>query len=209
MWSEGDTLVVRYRDPGEKLGGARPVRVVGKRNGYLATWLPAGTEVAMPVLADGRPLRDVPLVDRFRLGRSTSLQPWAGPGILMLFPDAAAHSIWLFWSDDASFRGWYVNLERRHVWHERGCDTRDHILDLWCERPREWEWKDEDELADAVASDIVSPSDADEIRAEGERIARRIEQWLPPFSDGWEQWQPNPDWPLPALPDDWAAWNHA
>ena len=23
---------------------------------------------------------------------------------------------------------------------------RDHVLDLWCNRPGQWEWKDEDEL---------------------------------------------------------------
>jgi len=204
MWSEGDTLLVRYRHHGDKLEGARPVRVIGERSGYLATWLPAGTEVAMPVLADGRPLRSVPLADRFMLDRATSLRPWAGPGIVMLLPQAAAHSIWLFRKADGAFWGWYVNLESRHVWHERGCDTRDHILDLFCERPGEWEWKDEDELEAAVALGIVPPSAADEIRVEGERVARMIERWQRPFSDRWEDWQPNPSWPLPSLPDGWA-----
>ena len=40
--------------------GARPLRVVGERSGYLATWLAPGTIVATPQLADGRDLRSVP-----------------------------------------------------------------------------------------------------------------------------------------------------
>jgi hypothetical protein len=31
-----------------------------------------------------------------------------------------------------------------------------------------------------------------------------IERWEPPFSDGWENWRPDPAWPLPVLPDGWA-----
>ena len=72
-------------------------------------------------------------------------------------------------------------------------------------RRREWRWKDEDELEQAVAYGVVPPSHAEEIRAEGERVAGMIERWEPPFSDGWEAWEPDPAWPLPQLPDDWDA----
>ena len=88
--------------------------------------------------------------------------------------------------------GLVVNLEQKHVWHARGCDTRDHVLDLWCERPREWRWKDEDELEQAVVHGVMPRSLADEIRTEGERVAGMIERWEPPFSDGWERWEPDP-----------------
>jgi len=49
----------------------------------------------------------------------------------------------------------------------------------------------------------VTPELAGEIRAEGERVARLIERWEPPFSDGWEDWRPDPAWPLPVLPPGW------
>ena len=203
-WGAGDTFLMRYRDPTDVLGGARPLRVICERNAYLVTWMPAGTRVAMPVLADGRPLRSVPLVERFKLARSTSLQPWRGPGILVLIPNDAAHSVWLFWKDDGTFWGWYVNLERKHEWNARGCDTRDHVLDVWCERPRDWEWKDSDELEEAVRHGVIPVNYAAEVRAEGERVAGVIERWDSPFSDGWEDWRPDPAWPLPELPPDWA-----
>jgi hypothetical protein len=114
----GDTLVMRYPD------GARPVRVIGERSGYLATWLPAGTVCAAPVMANGAPIRSVPLRERFAGERKTQLQAWEG-------------------------------------------------------------------------------QDAAEIRAEGERVAGMIERWDPPFSDGWEKWQPDSAWPPPKLSPDW------
>lgn len=121
----------------------------------------------------------------------------------MLVPRSGAHSIWLFWHDDGTFRGWYVNLERPHVWHPAGCDTRDDLLDLTCERPGEWHWKDEDELAAAVEAGAVPVSLAREIRLEGERVGRLIERWKSPFCDGWEAWRPEPGWAAPALPAGW------
>lgn len=202
----GETIVIRYVRDGI-VRGARPVRVVGERNGYLATWLPAGTIVANPVLANGAGLRSVPLEERFTTERraTPALQRWQGEGILKLFPEHAAHSIWLFWRDDQSFWGWYVNLEALHVRSGNRIDTRDHVLDLWCERPREFQWKDEDELMLAVEQGFVTTDLAADIRAEGERVARMIEAWEPPFSDGWESWTADPSWPLPVLPPDWDA----
>jgi hypothetical protein len=198
-WREGDAFLVRYESIDGVIRGARPTRVVGERNGYLATWLPAGTPVATPILADGRGLRECTIEERFTVARSSEIGAWRPDGILMLFPRAGAHSVWVFPS------GWYVNLERKHVWHDRGVDTRDHVLDLWCDRPREWQWKDELELEQAIGHGVVAPDYAAEIRAEGERVARMIERWEPPFSDGWEDWRSDPAWGLPELPSDWAA----
>ena len=32
-----------------------------------------------------------------------------------------------------------------------------------------------------------------------------IESYGPPFRDGWERWRARPEWPAPAIPDDWDA----
>jgi hypothetical protein len=204
MWSEGDEFLVRYESLDGAIRGARPTRVVGERNGYLATWLAAGTTVATPRLADGRDVRAAPPHERYAGPRSSHVGPWRGEGILMLFPDAAAHSIWLFWKETGEFWGWYVNLERLHEWTARGVDTRDHALDIWTEEPRAFSWKDADELADAVEVGAFTQAQADEIWCEGKRVAGMIERWQSPFADGWERWRPDPAWPTPQLPDDWA-----
>ena len=201
-WRPGDEILLRYGRNG-RIFGARPLRVVEERNGYLAAWLAPGTEIVEPVLEDGRPIRSAPLDERFRVGRSAVRRAWRGRGILKLIPRAGAHSVWVFWGETGRFRGWYVNLERRHRVWERGLDTSDHTLDVWVEPTRRWRWKDEDELEGAVAAGRYTAVEAGEIRAEGRRVVRLAERRRPPFSDGWERWQPDPDWPVPALPEDW------
>ena len=197
---------MRYRTLGQDtLLGARPLRFLGVRNGYVAGWLPGGTDVADPVLADGRPLRAVEPEAWFSDDLASVRRPWSGDALVMLVPLAGAHSVWLFWDEAGTFGNWYVNLERPHVWHAKGCDTRDTLLDVVCEAPRRWRWKDEDELEIAVAVGAITREDAASVRAEGDRVVAAIERWASPFVDGWERWRPDPSWPAPELPADWDA----
>jgi predicted RNA-binding protein associated with RNAse of E/G family len=123
----------------------------------------------------------------------------------MIAEAGAAHSVYVTWGKDGELVGWYVNLEE--PWRESpfGFDTTDHLLDVWIDPDRGWRWKDEDELAEAVELGLFTPAKADAIRAEGERAIERIEAWSTPFDEGWETWRPDPDWPLPELPDSWDA----
>src|SRR5437899_3324658 len=41
------------------------------------------------------------------------------------------------------------------------------------------------------------------VRQAGRRAVGVIRAWGPPFRDRWEDWRPDPDWPVPALPADW------
>ena len=56
---------------------------------------------------------------------------------------------------------------------------------------------------DTFELDLFSPEQAEEFRAEGERAIERIEAWSAPFDEGWENWLPDPAWPLPSLPNGW------
>jgi uncharacterized protein len=203
-WRPGEHILMRYGRNG-RFYGARPLRVVGDGGGYVAAWLAGGTPIMIPRLADGRPIRSVPIVERVLGGRSAVPGTWEGAGILKLIPAAGAYSVWLFWHENGVFLGWYVNLEERHRFWAGGIDTRDHVLDLWVEPDGSWQWKDEAELAAAVEYGALTAELAKEIRAEGERVAGMVERWECPFADGWERWRPDPAWPLPALPADWAA----
>jgi len=64
-WSPGDAFLARYESADGVIRGALPLWVVSRRSGYLATWLPGGTTVARPVLADGRGLRESSLEERY------------------------------------------------------------------------------------------------------------------------------------------------
>lgn len=192
--------MLRYVQP----PGALPVTIAEERD-LPALYLPAGTRGRWPTV-DGRTIRDAPLERRFVPSWDTEEREWTGSDVLILPEVGAAHSVWLFWTPpERRFAGWYVNLEAPWRPTTLGFETRDHTLDLWVEPDRTWSWKDEDELEVALAVGHYSDAEAAAIRAEGERVVERIEAWSSPFCDDWEEWGPDPDWPIPELPPDWEA----
>jgi hypothetical protein len=186
----GDAVLLRYRWL-ERVYGAVPARVVASEDGLTALWVAAGTPVR-------RPLGRTPIATLARGEWRPDPGTWRPPGVLMLHPTRASHSLWLFWRSDGRFRGWYANLELPWRETELGWDTRDHILDVWAEPDGKWRWKDEDEFADAQAHGLLGADEAAAVRAEGERVMR--ETRLP---TGWEDWRPDPSWEVPTLPDGW------
>jgi predicted RNA-binding protein associated with RNAse of E/G family len=191
----GDAVALReiYRG---RVWAARPWTVVRDDSELLVLWIPAGTRTKVPARPTGERLRmqadEWMLVDN----------QWHSEGTLRLAIPGDAHSILLFWRE-WTFLGWYVNLEeplrRMHV----GFDYLDHKLDLVIWADGSWEWKDEDELEEAVDAGILTPLDAREIRDEGERVLAQYEIGASPFRDGWENWRPDPAWPVPVLPAGW------
>ena len=199
-WQPGETIVLRYRSIDGAFRSARPLTVVEDGPRWLVTHLPEDTVVAVPVLTDGRGLRDVALAERWAHPRSTVLRPWTRSDLVMLFPRDREFSLWLF-RERGALRGWYVNLEERHVRGARTIDTRDAVLDLWVPAETgEPQWKDEDELEAAIVQGRVTADEAARIRAEGERIVAER-----PWPTGWEDFVPDPAWPPPELPDGWEA----
>jgi uncharacterized protein len=185
MWSEGDVVVGRH------LVGDRPWHVwtgtvVRDDSDVLAVWLPRGAERLWPVGS---------LFGEWTYERSRISAPE-----LRLSSPGVAHSILLFWSETDEFRGWYVNLEDPLRRTELGYDYEDHFLDVWVEPDGSWRWLDEDELEEAVERGMLGDAKAREIRAEGERV---VEAW--PFPTGWEDFRPDPAWPLPTFPEGWDA----
>jgi hypothetical protein len=144
----------------------------------LALWIPPGAPCLRPEVRAELPYGQ-PLVER----------PWLAPGVLQLWPAGAAHAVWVF------EQGWYVNLQEPFRRSPIGVDTADHLLDLVRTRDGDWRWKDEDELAAAVAGGFVSSEEAAAVRAEAERVVA-----ADAFPTGWEDWEPDPSWPVPSLP---------
>jgi predicted RNA-binding protein associated with RNAse of E/G family len=127
---------------------------------------------------------------------------WFG-GRLMLAELGASHSVYVSWGEGGEFVGWYVNLEDPWRGSPYGFDTTDHFLDIWVEPDRSWRWKDENHLAEAVDLGLFTAAQAKAMRAEGERVIDRIESSTGPFDEGWENWLPDPAWPLPTIPEGW------
>ena len=66
-----------------------------------------------------------------------------------------------------------------------------------------YEWKDEDELAEAVARGMVSDRSAHDIRWAGERAVEHVLLREPPFDVDWHAWRPDPGWEALSLPEGW------
>jgi len=102
-----------------------------------------------------------------------------------------------FWNDaTGEFLGHYVNLQAPLRRTPLGYDSGDHVLDIVVAPDGAWRWKDEDEFAEAIQLEHFTPSEAAEVRAEGERVIAGLPSLLP---TGWETWRPDPAWPVSAL----------
>jgi hypothetical protein len=205
-WAPGETVIWRYARPGHTSESVRPMRVVRDDSHGLAAWLPAGTPLLRPVLADGGDLRSVPVAERFdvdRHGRANRLDTWRGHGILKVAPMGVPWSVWLFWGDGGDFRGWYVNLESVHERRDHEVLTEDHVLDVVVHPDRTVARKDEDELAAAVRAGRFTATEAAAIEDDAATVEDLVHRWGSPFSDGWELWRPDTSWPVPVLPADY------
>jgi hypothetical protein len=186
LWQPGAEIVWRERWRGRTYA-ALPVRVVLDSREQTAVYLGEGTAFGF----DEWPFEgDHPWKTR---------GAWTGHGVLILLRPGEAHSIWHFWEEPGRrFARWYVNLQAPFVRDGDGLDTQDHELDLVVEADGSWRWKDEEKMEDWVRQGRFTGEDVAAIRAEGERV---LAAW--PFPTGWEDWQPDPAWTVPALPDGW------
>ncbi|HET7386045.1 MAG TPA: hypothetical protein VFJ19_05195 [Nocardioidaceae bacterium] len=100
----------------------------------------------------------------------------------------------------------YVNLElvhQRPVDGSRRVHTRDLTLDLWLEGDDVW-LKDADELDAFTAAGWYSPDQARVIREVAEQarfVLAEHAAW--PLDEGWETWQPAPEWDEPLDLPEW------
>lgn len=200
-FSPGTPVLYRTVDENQALTSVLPVRVVEDTPDQVTLWLPIGTPSMKPVLHP-----DAPRSPRRWLPGTWSLEPatWTWAELLILIPLQQRHAIWVCWSAERDFLGWYVNLQGSLTRNRLGFDHWDQQLDIVVSPDRSWRYKDEDELAVVVELGRMSATQADEVRAEAERVVRQIESAQPPFTDDQAMWKPPPDWTTPSLPDDWA-----
>lgn len=195
-FAPGDVLVRREILRGEVWFGC-PTICVEDSPDLLALFLPTAPssvsrvgEVsvrAAPVAArrahrlDGARQADAATARRGALGRRVLVRP-------------AAH-----------LRRWYFNLQDPFRRTPIGVDTLDHELDLWWAADADrYVFKDVEMFAQRLVEGRY-PGQGEAIRAEGDRIAALLdagERW---WDESWSTWQPDPAWPVPHLPTNWAA----
>lgn len=194
----GEAVVLREFH-GDRLWAARPAFVLRDDGDDLAFFIPEGTRGVEAVDAEGAELR-LPHAD-WRLERSTR------PGrrsVRSFASTVTPHAVLAIWDAGWRPRCWYVNLQLPLRRSAVGFDTTDLVLDLvGTPDAVMWRWKDEDELAAAIAAGTVDGADAERIRREARALADAVTAGRPPFdADPWS-WRPDPSWGVPDLPEGW------
>ncbi|GAB2585330.1 hypothetical protein Aab01nite_53010 [Paractinoplanes abujensis] len=206
-WAPGDTVLYRYGRDG-RARFVRVGRVITDDADGLALWVAPGSPQIESVLADGRPLRAVPIAGRASLPRARRRSTWRGAGIVHFAPAAGEWSLWWFFDSAQRFTGWYGNLESsRTRWEAdgvRGVDTADRALDVWITPDGAGRWKDEDEFAALTGRPgRWSAAQVPAIRAAGEQLMSLASAGAPPFDGRWTDYRPDPRWGAVTLPDNW------
>jgi hypothetical protein len=73
---------------------------------------------------------------------------------------------------------------------QQGFDKRDQALDIVVTPDRHWSWKDEEHVEALLELGYFDLGEVERMRAEGQRVIARVEEWGAPFCDGWEKWRP-------------------
>ena len=176
----------------------RPYTIVEDTPKRLVMYMGAGVRWMRPVRLDGSAIH----------GREWhwTLEEAVWPiEALRIVTPGSHHSVLLLWTEGfAEFLKWYINLEDPLTRSTIGFDYLDLLLDIEIAPDLSaWNWKDEDELEDAVANGMITPQKADLIRAEGIRVIEALNERASPFDEQWHLWRPNSRWNHPGLPDGW------
>ena len=192
-WTAGDRIFMRSVWD-DKVQAAWPVTVVSDSPEALVLFLAAGTMYKIRHISED-------LVSRMPLGKWQLIErEWTRDMIRIMLP-GHNHAYLGFWDQNRRFERWYINLEREYERTSAGIDFVDLFLDVVIDADtRKWHWKDEPELDCAVSLGLLSEEEVDLIRAEGCAALGRFAASAPPFSQGWENWVPEPDWPIPVFP---------
>jgi hypothetical protein len=131
---------------------------------------------------------------------------WEGHGVLQLQRPGEMFAVWVFWHGPVrEFGAWYVNLQEPFRRTAFGYDTQDLALDIVVAADGGWRYKDDEELEEWVERGRWTAAEVAAIRAEGWRIGAELDAGRRWWSDEWAEWAPDPSWPTPTLPADWAS----
>ncbi|ADG76449.1 protein of unknown function DUF402 [Cellulomonas flavigena DSM 20109] len=191
----GDQVVVREVVEG-LVWTERPATVVVDEPDEIVLHQAVGSVTREPI--DPSQRRDYL---RIMAGRRWTLRDkvWQPPGRLRIGRPGQPFEVWrVATPDERGVAAWYVNLQAPLRRTADGFETLDHVLDVIVAPDLSWwEWKDEDELAAAVAHGVLTAREAAEVRATGEDVVAAIERGAPPWDLGWATWDPSGPTTLP------------
>lgn len=124
------------------------------------------------------------------------LEPVVGDRPVLSFEFPESYAVLLSWTAEWEFRGYYVNIQSPlRLAEPHTFEYTDWFLDVRIPPALDsHEWKDEHELAEAVARGLLTGAEALEVRESGERAIEHVQQRKPPFDEDWSSWRPDPAW---------------
>jgi hypothetical protein len=131
---------------------------------------------------------------------------WEGHGVLMLQRPGERYAVWHFWDGpERRFTGWYLNVQEPFRRTPIGYDTQDLELDIWIPSDGDgsWSFKDDDLLETRVDEGRFTTAEIEEIRREGARIGKTLDNGGGWWDTAWSRWAPPPDWAAQPLPEGW------
>jgi hypothetical protein len=129
---------------------------------------------------------------------------WTGHGVLQLQRPGEMHAVWVFWSGpERELGSWYLNVQEPFRRSSIGFDTQDLELDLVVSPDGRWRFKDDEKMDGWIERGRWTASEVEGIRAEGRRLAARLEAGERWWDERWASWTPDPGWPVPQLPAGW------
>jgi predicted RNA-binding protein associated with RNAse of E/G family len=182
---------------------AIPCVVVEDSPSLVALWIPPSTRWMRCQDLDGnRPTPRHRAECNWVLREDTT---WLGTGMLRLTEPGKPYSLWVFWKPDyREIDRWYVNLETPQRRTPIGFDYLDQLLDVVVAPDRaSWQWKDEDEVQEALELNLMTRAEADALRDAGLEAVAALQSGRRPFQPSWAVWRPGPSWTHPALPEGW------
>ena len=205
-WRTGDTVAWRVRvriepeRPEGEVGIVFPAIVVRDTTAEVAVYTAPGAIAKRRSHESGGPHGRVVL--GVRDGYEDVV--WRRWRRLLLRGPADRHAISLFWDDETdALRFWYIDLVTPLRRTAAGFEFVDHGIDVVVQPDlSSWEWKDADELEWYVEHDRYTRSEADHIRAEGERAVAWLRRERGRYEE-WLSWRPDAGWSVPTLPDGW------
>lgn len=196
----GQVIVRRYRKR-DVVTWVQAAVVVSDDDSGLLLWEPVGGPLALYRDPAGRGLKEAPIDEL--VGAALVQSTFQHYSVLMWHPAGGDYSVWWLF-DGERFAHWYVNLEAPFERHEIGIDTTDHALDLVVDPVRGVSWKDEPEFVARTGHPRYwNAAEAAAIRATAERVAALAAAGAYPFDGTHCDFQPDPDWRMPELPDGW------
>ena len=208
-WEPG-TQILQQDLWGRRLITSRPVTVVKDVLNYLALYSHPNAPYRSNTVRDRYSKPVIERIDIFNEAIKGPLEErlTGDYHVLTLNPPNSWHSVWLFWTVEWQVKIWYVNLQFPIRRTSRGILVQDCALDIAVQPDMSWSWKDEDEFVELTNQGFFTDRQISSIRSEADRAVQAIESGAWPFSDGWEEWRANVNWPVPGIPDDWHVLSH-